>query len=93
LGDIRTQARLGQYYAAKIRGAVSVGLFRKTGEAKHQTEAVAHLEKALTAWHDYAKELDANYTNMLYISGQRTFDWFDDSGPKSDIEIAKKGNS
>ncbi len=91
LGDIRTQARLGQYYAAKIRGAVSVGLFRKTGEAKHQTEAVTHLEMALTAWHDYAKELDANYTNLLYISGQRTFDWFDDSGPKADIEIAKKG--
>jgi hypothetical protein len=91
LGDIRTQARLGQYYAAKIRGAVSVGLFRKTGEAKHQTEAVAHLEKALVAWHDYAKELDANYTNLLYISGQRTFDWFDDSGPKSDIAIARKG--
>lgn len=92
LGDIRTQARLGQYYASKIRGAVSVGLFRKTCEAQHQTEAVAHLEKALTAWHNYAKELDANYTNLLYISGQRTFDWFDDSGPKSDIAIAKKGS-
>jgi len=92
LGDIRTQARLGQYYAAKIRGAVSVGRFRKTGETRHQTEAVAHLEKALTAWHDYAKELDAHYTNKLYIAGQKTFDWFDDSGPKSDIEIARKGN-
>ena len=91
LGDIRTQARLGQYYAAKIRGAVSVGFFRKTGDAKHQTQAIAHLEKALTAWHDYAKELDAHYTNKLYISGQKTFDWFDDSGPKADIEIARKG--
>ena len=91
LGDIRTQARLGQYYAAKIRGAVSVGLFRKTGDAKHQTAAVAHLEKALTAWHDYAKELDANYTNKLFIAGQKTFDWFDDSGPKADIAIARKG--
>jgi hypothetical protein len=92
LGDIRTQARLGQYYASKIRGAVSVGLFRRTGEARHQTEAVAHLEKALTAWHDYARELDASCTNLLYISGQRTFDWFDDSGPRADIEIARKGN-
>ena len=91
LGDIRAQARLGQYYASKIRGAVSVGLFRKDGEARHQAEAIAHLEKALAAWHDYARELDANYTNMLYISGQRTFDWFDDSGPRADIEIARKG--
>lgn len=55
-------------------------------------EAVAHLEKALTAWHDYAKELDAHYTNKLFISGQKTFDWFDDSGPRSDIAIARKGN-
>lgn len=91
LGDIRTQARLGQYYAAKIRGAVSVGLLRKTGETRHQTEAVAHLEKALAAWHAYARELDANYTNLLYISGQRTFDWFDDSGPRADLDIARKG--
>ena len=92
LGDIRAQARLGQYYAAKIRGTVSAGLFRRTGEARHQTEAVAHLEKALGAWHDYARELDANYTNRLYIAGQKTFDWFDDSGPRVDIEIARKGN-
>lgn len=88
-GDIRAQARLGQYYAAKIRGAVSVGLFRKTGEARHRIEAVAHLEKALSAWHDYARELDAHYTNRLYISGQKTFDWFDDSGPKADLDIAR----
>jgi hypothetical protein len=68
-----------------------VGLFRKTGDAKHQTEAIAHLEKALIAWNNYAKELDALYTNKLYIGGQKTFDWFDDSGPKKDIEIARKG--
>jgi hypothetical protein len=91
LGDIRAQARLGQYYAAKIRGSVSVGFFRQTGEARHQTEAIAHLEQALSAWHHYARELDANYTNLLYISGQRTFDWFDDSGPRADLAIARKG--
>lgn len=92
LSDIRAQARLGQYYAAKVRGAVALGLFRKTGEARHQTEAVAHLEQALAAWHAYGKELDTHYTNKLFISGQKTFDWFDDSGPKLDIAIARKGN-
>jgi hypothetical protein len=90
LGDIRAQARLGQYYAAKIRGAVALGLFRKTGDARHRTDAVAHLEKALAAWHAYAQELDASYTNKLFISGQKTFDWFDDSGPRADLEIARK---
>ena len=89
LGDIRTQARLGQYYAAKIRGAVALGLFRKTGEAPHQTDAVSHLKSALGAWRLYAQELDANYTNKLYISGQRVFDWFDESGPSRDIAIAE----
>jgi len=91
IGDIRTQARLGQYYAAKIRGTVALGLFRKTGESKYQKDAVAHLKNALTAWRSYARELDANYTNKLFISGQKTFDWFDESGPQLDIAIAEKG--
>ena len=78
LGDIRTQARLGQYYAAKIRGTVALGLYRKTGVSQHQKDAVAHLKNALTAWRNYAKELDASYTNKLFISGQKVFDWFDE---------------
>jgi hypothetical protein len=91
LGDIRAQARLGQYYAAKIRGAVALGLYRKTGKSEYQKDAIAQLKIALAAWRNYAKELDASYTNKLYISGQKTFDWFDDSGPQLDIAIAEKG--
>ena len=91
LGDIRAQVRLGQYYAAKIRGTVALGLFRKTGKTEYQKDAIAHLKNALTAWRNYAKELDASYTNKLFISGQKTFDWFDDSGPQLDIAIAEQG--
>jgi hypothetical protein len=91
LGDIRAQARLGQYYAAKIRGTVALGVYRKTGASQHQKDAVAHLKNALTAWRNYARELDASYTNKLFISGQKTFDWFDESGPQLDIAIAEKG--
>ena len=91
LGDIRTQARLGQYYAAKIRGTVALGFYRKSGESQHQKDAVAYLNSALSAWRNYAKELDANYTNKLYISGQKVFDWFDETGPQLDIAIAEKG--
>lgn len=91
LGDIRAQARLGQYYAAKIRGAIALGLFRKTGESQHQKDAVAHLKEALEAWRNYARELDASYTNQLFISGQKVFDWFDETGPQLDIAIAEKG--
>jgi hypothetical protein len=90
LGDIRAQARLGQYYAAKIRGTVALGLFRKTGMSQQQTDAVAHLQKALGAWRSYARELDASYTNKLFISGQKVFDWFDETGPQLDIAIAEK---
>jgi hypothetical protein len=49
------------------------------------------LKNALTAWRNCAKELDASYTNKLFISGQKTFNWFDDSGPQLDIAIAEKG--
>jgi hypothetical protein len=91
LGDIRAQARLGQYYAAKIRGTVALGLYRKSGNPQYQKHAVTHLKNALNAWRDYARELDASYTNKLFISGQRIFDWFDESGPQLDIAIAEKG--
>jgi hypothetical protein len=37
------------------------------------------------------EELDAIYTNKLYISGQKVFDWLDETGPQQDIAIAEKG--
>jgi len=70
---------------------VALGLYRKTGKSEYQKDAIAQLKIALAAWRNYAKELDASYTNKLYISGQKTFDWFDDSGPQLDIAIAEKG--
>src|SRR6185503_4313356 len=40
LEDIRAMALLGKYYAAKIRGATELALFRETRDGKHQAVSV-----------------------------------------------------
>ena len=54
LGDIEAMAHLGNYYAAKIRGACGLALFDKTGKPQDREEAIAHLQSALGHWKRYA---------------------------------------
>src|SRR5688572_9015840 len=46
LEDIRAMALLGKYYAAKIRGAAELALFRASRPPQHQALAVRHLTHA-----------------------------------------------
>jgi hypothetical protein len=67
LGDIEAMARLGLYYAAKIRGACALALFDATGDAGEQAAAVAHLEAALRHWQAYAQAYTRQYIQpVLY---------------------------
>ncbi len=50
LADIRIWAHLGLHLAAKVRGAVELATFRRTGESSRQAAAVAQLEVALAEW-------------------------------------------
>lgn len=59
--DIEAMARLGQYYAAKIRGAVALASFDKSGDERRRSEAVAALEKATDEWRQYAAVYTAQY--------------------------------
>jgi hypothetical protein len=54
LWDLRAMAHLGNYYAAKIRGAADLALFDKTGAAATREAAVSHLRRALVHWKNYA---------------------------------------
>ncbi|MGE5488353.1 MAG: carbohydrate-binding family 6 protein [bacterium] len=60
LWDIIALAHLGQYYAAKIRGAAELALFDKTSDPANRDAAVAHLRLALVHWKRYA----AAYTHQ-----------------------------
>ena len=82
-------AHLGDYYAAKIRGATNLRLYQVVKEGKFIRAAITSLEEALVHWQAYAKILDAQYIKMN-ISIQRVFDWHKiEIEVREDIHIAR----
>ena len=61
LGDIEAFARLGQYYAAKTRGAADIAVYDKTGDRARQQSAERHLRRALEHWKNYARAYTSQY--------------------------------
>lgn len=90
LGDIAAQARLGQYYAAKIEGAAELALFDATSENSRQTAAVKRLEEALGFWRDYATAYTNQYKQPLLYNRVGIVDIpkFADKAA-ADIELAR----
>lgn len=90
LGDIKAQAYLGLFYASKIRGAVALAQFRKSGDKNQQLLAVGHLEESLKQWINYANALDAQYNKMV-ICFNGLFDWHAvTEDVRNDISIANE---
>ena len=89
LGDIRSQAHFGLYWAHKIRGGVALERFRHTKKHEHKTHAISHLQEALEEWINYAAQLDASYEQVRF-SGHGVFDWHAlTHDVKKDIDIAR----
>ncbi|VGO22467.1 beta-N-acetylhexosaminidase family protein [Pontiella sulfatireligans] len=65
-GDLEAFARLGQYYADKIRGATALHRFRVEGEKKIRREAVKHLKVASGHWKQYAGVASSQYNEQLF---------------------------
>ena len=59
--DIEMMARLGKYYAAKIRGATELALYRATRDRRHQELAVQHLSAAADFWKAYGSRVSSAY--------------------------------
>jgi hypothetical protein len=83
-------AHLGKHYAAKIRGATELALYRATRKPIHQQRALAHLGQAA--------EFAANYTHRAAsILGPRIWtnrvghlDFAEfAAGTRADVEIAR----
>jgi hypothetical protein len=75
LGDIRAMALLGNYYAAKIRGATELALFRSTADVAHQARAVQWLIDAARVWRAYTRQASAQYRNPLWTNRVGRVDW------------------
>jgi hypothetical protein len=65
LGDITAMAWLGQYYAAKVRGAVDLYRYEKNGAAADRARAREHLLKAASHWRQYASLWSAQYVGQV----------------------------
>lgn len=86
--DIKAMSYLGQYYAYKIRGAVALEFYKKTGDDKHKKEAVRHLSSAINSWEQYSEINDVRYERQN-LARLRTFDFKNQlHWVKKDIEIA-----
>jgi hypothetical protein len=89
LEDIRAMALLGKYYAAKIRGATELAMFRASKRPEHQALAVRHLTSAAAYWKDYTSRTGARYRNPLWTNRVGLVDWRElDLEVARDIEIA-----
>lgn len=65
LGDLEAMGHLGNYYAAKISGAVDLARFDRDGQPARRDAAVAHLSAALEHWKRYAAVAGAQYRPQL----------------------------
>jgi hypothetical protein len=91
LGDIRAMALLGKYYAAKIRGATALALFRRTEDTAHQNTSVRELTEAVRHWDRYTAQARSMYKNPLWTNRVGYVDWDELTREvATDIEIAKK---
>ncbi len=61
LDDVLAWSYWADYVAAKFQGAVSLGIYDKTGDASFQEAAVKNLENALTAWNAFAENYGSRY--------------------------------
>lgn len=74
VGDMEGMAWLGRYYAAKIRAALALALFRNSREEIHYTAAVREIQDAYEACTRYVDHSQARYhSQMLARTG--LFDW------------------
>ncbi len=74
VGDIEGMAWLGRYYAAKIRAAVSLTLYRRSKEENHYHSAVEEIQNAYEACTRYVDHSQMRYySQMLARTGM--LDW------------------
>jgi hypothetical protein len=87
--DIVLMSSLGKYYAAKIRGATELALFRETLRDEHRTKAGDHMSAAWRSWRQYSQRARESYKNPLWTNRVGIVDWTElDAEVQGDIAIA-----
>lgn len=64
VADIKAWSYLGFHLAEKLKGALALQTYRKSGEEKNKREAIKHLEQALTYWDEVISITRPIYKDM-----------------------------
>ena len=75
LGDIRTVAYMGKYYAHKIRGAAELAVFRESEDTVRQQRAIKELQQAAKYWRLYVASAMERYSNPIWLNRGGYSDW------------------
>jgi len=90
LADLEAWANLSLYFAQKLRAAVALETFRRTGVLSEKEKAVSLLEEAQANWGNVTSVTQRHYREVPYVGGG-TFSWskYMDQVER-DIEIARQ---
>jgi len=68
LEDIQSFIHLGLYYSEKILAATDCALYKVTKLQNYHTEAVMHIENALSHWDDYTSVTYSHYNPQAFFA-------------------------
>jgi hypothetical protein len=90
LDDIYLMAMLGKYYAAKIRGATLLALYRANRDPRSQAGAIHDLTLAASYWREYSRRVQLAYGPGYWTNRVGRVDWAQLSREVAhDIDIAR----
>lgn len=99
VADVKVWAKLGLYYAEKLRGAVALQTFRTQGKESDKVVAISHLEKSLGFWDEVIAITRPIYKDMPLAHKNRPnnqrvddnlFHWaLNRESVVADLEVAK----
>jgi hypothetical protein len=90
IDDIRLMTHLGRYYAAKIRGATELALYRATRKPDHQQRSLDHLGAAVEFATSYALRAEAAYGPRFWTNRVGHVDFAEFvTGARLDVDIAR----
>ncbi|NBC83476.1 MAG: hypothetical protein GVY19_08850 [Bacteroidetes bacterium] len=95
LADMMIWANLGLYFSEKVKAAVDLSMYHKTGDKTYKTKAVEYLNSALERWENIVEISDPIYKEMPlvhfnYNKDEKYFHWSKLTDQvKEDIEFAK----
>jgi hypothetical protein len=91
LADIAQMIELGRYYAAKIRGATDLALYRAARDPDHQKAAIAHLETAAGHAARYSARAAEVLAPRIWTNRVGYVDFAEFAAEsRADVEIARK---